>query len=90
MTAFLAWLVGSRIGRYVAVGGLALVLIAVSAWWLMAKGAAAEKAKNEAATATKTINILLQKVAVDAEIRRMSPAARRERLREYARAARGE
>lgn len=90
MTAIIGWLVGSKIGRYVAVAALAAALIAVSAWWLMAKGAAAEKAKNEAAIAVKTINVLLEKVKVDEGIRAMPPAARRQRLRDYAKAARGE
>lgn len=90
MTALLGWLVGSKIGRYAALAALGAGLIAVLAWMLMAKGAAAERAKNEAATAAKTISVLLEKVKVDESIRAMSPAARRQRLRDYAKAARGE
>lgn len=90
MTAVLAWLVGSKIGRYAALAALGAGLIAVLAWMLMAKGAAAEKAKSQAATAAKTITILMEKVKIDADIRALPPAARRQRLRDYAKAARGE
>ncbi len=90
MTAVLAWLIGSTAGRWVAVGALAVALLGVGAWLLMAKGAAAEKAKAQAATAASTITVLLQKVATDEDIRRMPAADRRQRLREYAKGARGE
>jgi ABC-type methionine transport system permease subunit len=90
VTALLAWLVGTKIGRYAAVAGLALALIAVSAWALRKSGADAEKAKAATATAANTIKILMEKVQTDEKLRGMSPAARRQRLRDYANGTAGE
>lgn len=90
MTWIVSWLIGSKVGRWLALGLLIVALCGVLAWLLMAKGAAAERTKSQAAAAAATINVLIEKVATDESIRALSPAARRQRLRSYAASARGE
>lgn len=84
MTWIVSWLIGSKVGRWVALGLLIVALCGVLAWLLMAKGAAAERTKSQAAAAAATINVLIEKTQTDEEIRALSPAARRQRLRDYA------
>ena len=75
------WLVGSKAGRIAATVALSLVmagLIVVSAF---RKGETAEKARQQ----TATLDAIRKKVASDDEIDRLPAAARRERLRQWAR-----
>lgn len=90
MTWIVSWFLGSKVGRFIALVLLLAALCGVLAWLLMAKGAAAERAKSQAATAAATINVLIEKVQVDESIRALPPAVRRQRLRDYAAGARGE
>jgi hypothetical protein len=81
MTAVLAWLLGSRIGRYLAIGGLAAVLVLIVIARIRAGGRNAELLR---ATQEATRRVL-DRIKVDEEIRAMPRARRRERLRQWAR-----
>lgn len=79
MIGALTWLLGSKTGRYLAI---ALLLFAVG-WTLfrlvLARGAAAEQAKQRLAT----LQAVMEKVKTVEDIRRLTADERRQRLREW-------
>ncbi|GGE36437.1 hypothetical protein GCM10007276_12430 [Agaricicola taiwanensis] len=77
MTAIIAWLTGSTVGRYVASGLLIAAVVAVAVWRIFAAGKNAEAAKQ----IQQSLENLRTRVKTDDEISRLSPDQRRERLR---------
>jgi hypothetical protein len=81
MTAVLAWLLGSKIGRYLAICVLAAALVFIVIARIRAGGRNAERLRaNQEATRR-----VLDRIKVDQEIQSMPRARRRERLRQWAR-----
>jgi hypothetical protein len=72
----LSWLIGSKLGRYVALGLLVSAGVAAIGYSLFAKGVARERARQVAAS----LENLRSRIKTDDEIERMSAAERRRRL----------
>ena len=85
MLGIVGWLCGSRIGRWLALVVLVVVAAGAAALWLVARGRgqAEQRARLEAAMAATAA--LATRVAVDRGLHDLPPAARRERLRAWAR-----
>lgn len=79
--SIIAWLMGSKVGRYVALGLLITALIAVAVWRIYAAGQAREQARQ----AEAALKALRERIKVDDEVARMAPADRRKRLSEWVR-----
>ena len=79
----LAWLVGSRIGRYVASISVLAVLLALAALWLVNLGKRGERQRQQIENAMGSIAVMSKRIAVDAELSSMPIDARRERLRQW-------
>lgn len=77
---FLVWLLGSSIGRKVAIYGAIALVIMAAVWRIFAAGKAKEKAKQTEA-ALKNLRTRMQ---TDDEISSLSTADRRKRLKEWA------
>jgi hypothetical protein len=80
MIAAVAGLLGSAVGRWVAVALLGAALVGVIAWRVFAAG----KASVAARQTQETLSHVLDVVRRDQALRSLSPAARREWLRTYA------
>lgn len=78
--AFLTWLIGSSLGRKVALTGLAILGLAIVALRIYMAGRAAEQAKQ----AQARIDALRNRLSVDETITNLAPAERRRRLEEWA------
>lgn len=76
-----AWLVGSKLGRYVALGLLFAAALGVLVWRIYAAGAAKERARQ----AEAALNALRTRIKVDDDISKLSDAQRRERLNRWVR-----
>lgn len=72
----LSWLIGSKIGRYVAMGLVVAGILGVVGYSLFRRGVDRERARQIAAS----LESLRSRIATDDEIQRMSPAERRRRL----------
>ena len=79
MTAILGWLLGSELGRKIAIGGVIALAVAVFIWRIYAAGEARERARQ----AEAALQNLRKRIKTDDEITRMSPADRRKRLSEW-------
>ena len=77
----LAFLTGSRIGRYVALALLGAALLFFTWRYIRARGAEAERLKS----VTRTLSVIKDKVEHDEEIGGLPADERRRRLREWAR-----
>lgn len=77
----IAWLLGSRVGRYIAIAGITLAAIAAMLATASRNGANSERAKQTA----KSLAYALQRIKTDDQIDKMSRSDRRERLREWMR-----
>lgn len=84
MIGALAWLTGSTLGRYAALGLLAAAAIGLILWRVFAAGKAASESATKINTLTETINALSIRIATDESLRALSPDARRDRLRQWA------
>lgn len=81
MTAVLGWLLGSELGRKIALTGLAVIAIGLVALRIYMAGQAAEKAK----AAQRSLDLLRTRISTDDQIVALPPAARRERLNKWVR-----
>jgi hypothetical protein len=72
----LSWLIGSKIGRYVAMGLVVAGILTMVAYSLFRRGVDQERAKQIAAS----LENLRSRIATDDEISRLSAAERRRRL----------
>lgn len=81
MLTVLAWLTGSKIGRYVAGAGIVAVIVSVVLWRTFAAG----KKSAELDQKIGQLDALREKVKTDEEIRDMSAAERREQLAKWVR-----
>ena len=72
----LSWLIGSKIGRYVAMSLVVAGILGVVGYSLFRRGVDRERARQIAAS----LENLRSRIATDDEIQRMSPAERRRRL----------
>lgn len=79
MTGIVAWLLGSQLGRKVAVYGAIALAVMAAIWRVFAAGQAKERAKQTEA-ALKNLRTRMQ---TDDEISSLSTAGRRERLSEW-------
>lgn len=77
----LAWLLGSSLGRKVALGALIALGVGIVVVRIYAAGAARERARQ----AEAALRNLRERIKVDDEIEKLSPAARRERLSRWVR-----
>ncbi len=77
----LSWLIGNPVGRVVAIVGIAIM----TAWIAYQIGRRDGVARVKAQQTARNLDVLREKVAVDDEIRRMSPDERREELRKWIR-----
>lgn len=75
----LAWLLGSALGRKVALGGMIAVAIAFGVWRIFAAGEAKERAKQ----AEASLKNLRTRIKTDDEISSLSADARRRKLSEW-------
>lgn len=84
MIAFVSAVLGSKLGRWIA--GIALALAGAFAAYRLVKasGAADERAKQEHQASIDAITTLNTKVKTDEGLRQLSPAARRQLLRDRA------
>ncbi len=69
----IAWLLGSRVGRYIAIAGITLSAIAAMLATASRKGANSERAKQTA----KSLADALQRIKTDDQIDKMSRSERR-------------
>jgi len=81
VTVVLSWLIGTTFGRTVAAVLLALALAGLSLAWAFRKG----KSAADLEAATRSLETLRERIATDEEVRTLSPAGRRERLRQWVR-----
>lgn len=79
-----AWLAGSRLGRYLALLGLGLAVLGLGGLYLARAGRNSERARADLARAMAQAAALAKRVAVDNDLARLPSDARRERLRVYA------
>jgi hypothetical protein len=80
MIGLIAGLLGSTIGRWLAVGTLAAAILTLVVWRLFSAG----KASVAALQTQETLIHVLDVVRRDQALRSLSPGARRRWLREYA------
>ncbi len=80
---FIAWLVGSRIGRYVASVSVLVVLIGLAALWLVNLGRSGERQRRQLEQTMGSVAVLSKRIAVDAELSSLPIDARRQRLRQW-------
>lgn len=80
MISLVAGLLGSKVGRWVAIGLLGAAIIGIVAWRIFAAG----KASVSAQATQETLSHVLDIVRRDQALRSLSPDARREWLRRYA------
>lgn len=78
MLEIVSWLLGSKMGKYVVIGGVVLIALFLLYRSIMAKGAEKERMK----ALVNTLNNFKTRVKVDEEISSLEPDARREWLRE--------
>lgn len=76
MLSALAWLVGSKVGRYLALGLLALATVAV----IVARVYSAGKRDEQLKATQASLDAVRQKVKSDEAIRRLPASERRRRL----------
>lgn len=81
MTGFIAWLLGSRIGRYTAIFLLGLSTIGAVILVATRRGAEGEKARQ---TAVALANAM-QRIKTNDQIEKMSRSDRRDHLRKWMR-----
>ena len=81
MIAMASWLITSALGRMILYGVLTVGTLGLITWAIFKKGVDAEKLKQ----AAKNLEHLKERIKTDEEITSLSPDARRERLREWAR-----
>ena len=79
MMSVLAWLAGSRLGRWVATSLIIIVLIGSIALTFYRRGQKAEQAKRT----TEALKRLKERIKVDENIRRMPAGERRRRLQDH-------
>jgi type VI protein secretion system component VasK len=77
--AILSWLLGSELGRKIAIGGAIAIGLLLAVWRIYAAGQSAEKAKQ----AQAALENLRKRMQSDDEISRLPAAARRERISEW-------
>lgn len=78
---WLAWLIVNPTGRRLALVALAVATGAIILWRAFAAGQSSERGKQ----VQRTLERVQQKVRTDEDVHRLSPDARRERLRQWAR-----
>lgn len=78
---FVTWLIGSELGRKVALTVLAMLALGAVVWRIYSAGQAAEKAKQ----ARQQLDAMRDRLKVDEEISKMPSAERRKKLEEWAR-----
>jgi len=76
MTAIIAWLMGSKIGRYVASGLLVAGIVGLALWRVFSAGKNAEAAKQ----LQQSLSNLRTRVKTDDDVSRMSADDRRREL----------
>lgn len=81
MLSILAWLIGSKAGRIVAVITLGVIGAAFVVWSAFRKGEEAERAKQ----AQRTLQNIRERIATDEEVGRMSARERRDALARWVR-----
>lgn len=81
LVAALGWLTGSTVGRYLSVALLTLGGLFLA--WRMAVASGERKA--EIAMTQRALDNLRDRISTDDQIARLDPAARRDRLRAWAR-----
>lgn len=81
MTAIIAWMTGSAIGRYLAIALLSTGLIGILVWRIYSSGANREKARQ----AEANIKVTLERVAKDKEITKLPTSERRKRMERWVR-----
>lgn len=81
MMSVIAWLLGSALGRKIAVGLLIAGIVLFAVWRIYAAGRAAEKARQVQAS----LENLRTRIKVDDSIAKLSPDDRRRRLSEWVR-----
>lgn len=79
MTGALAWLLGSKAGRYVVIGLLGAAAVGLLVLRVYSAGRAAEKAKQ----AQQSLKNLRSRIQTDDEVGRLSSEERRRRLQEW-------
>ena len=79
MLGIVGWLIGSRIGRYFAIGGLIAATLVILYWRIRASGAEAERLK----MLQRSLENLRTRVKVDAEIRALPADQRLARLNRW-------
>jgi hypothetical protein len=79
MTAAIAWLIGSPLGRKIALTGLAALAIALVALRIYSAGRASAKAE----AAQRSLDLLRTRISTDDEISSLPAADRRKRLEEW-------
>lgn len=77
----LAWLLGSSLGRKVALTGMAIMGVLFVVWRIYAAGKAAERARQ----AQASLENMRKRIQTDDEITKLSPDERRRRLAEWVR-----
>lgn len=75
----IAWMLGSEIGRKLALTLLAMAALGIVIWRIYAKGRSDERAKQ----AAKSLENLRERVRVDDEITRLPSDERRRKLQEW-------
>lgn len=83
MLNILAWLTGSRLGRWLAIGGLATGIVLLALARARRQGRNAERAKAQA----ETLKQLKDIIHVEKDIEGLSARERRDRLRAWAKQA---
>jgi len=78
---FIAWLIGSKLGRYVALGSLAAVAIGVFILRIYSAGKNAAALKQQ----QQSINNLRERIRLDTEIRNLPATERKQRLDRWVR-----
>lgn len=79
--SILAWLIGSRLGRMVAGGGLTAIMIGVMLLAAFRKGVRRERLKQIAATA----KAIQSRIKIDERVRKMPASDRRRELDKWVR-----
>lgn len=78
------WLVGSRIGRYLAAVVLGVGIVGLAALWLYNLGRKSERQRQDIEATIGTVAIMAKRIAVDQELSTMPIDIRRRQLREWA------
>jgi hypothetical protein len=80
MLGIVTWLVGSQVGRIVALVGISALGVAVAVWRIYAAGGTAERARQTEAT----LDNLRERIKIDDTITTLPADERRKRLEEWA------